>query len=98
MLPIKPVCTKRDMRKDGTSIIFLQYCYSIDKRILLNTSISIPPGYWNRKKLRIDDSLPENYGDVTDLNQRLQTCIRIAQDILTYAMKEKINKGSYFLS
>jgi hypothetical protein len=62
MLPIKPVCAKKDMRKDGTSIIFLQYCYSIDKRTLLNTGISIPPGLWNRKKLRIDGSLRENYG------------------------------------
>lgn len=97
MLPIKPVCTKKDMRKDGTSIIFLQYCYSIDKRTLLNTGISIPPGFWNRKKLRIDDSLPENHGNVADLNQRLQTCIRIAQDMLTYAMKEKVKDLLSFL-
>jgi hypothetical protein len=80
------------MRKDGTSIIFLQYCYSIDKRTLLNTGISIPPSLWNRKKLRIDDSQPENNGNVADLNQRLQTCIRIAQDMLTYAMKEKVQR------
>lgn len=97
MLPIKPVCTKKDMRKDGTSIIFLQYCYSIDKRTLLNTGIAIPPSFWNRKKLRINDDLPLIYGEVADLNQRLQTGIRIAQDTLTYAVKEKVKDLIGFL-
>ena len=97
MLPIKPVCTKKDMRKDGTSIIFLQYCYSIDKRTLLNTGIAIPPAFWNRKKLRINEDLPMIHGEVADLNQRIQACIRIAQDILTYAMKEKVRDLITFL-
>ncbi len=40
LLPIKLICPKGKTRKDGTCIIFIQYCGS--KTILLNTGIAIP--------------------------------------------------------
>ena len=56
LLPIKPICSPRKIRRDGTSQIFLQYCYSATNRTLLNTGINIPPDCWNNKLLCITKS------------------------------------------
>ena len=97
LLPIKPVCKKALMRRDGTSIIFIQYCHSLEKRTLLNTGIAIPPNYWNLKRLRINPDLPACYGNAELLNDQLQGSIRIAEDILTFAAKKKISDPLAFL-
>ena len=60
------------MRRDGTSIIFIQYCHSLEKRTLLNSGIAIPPNYWNLKRLRINTDLPVCYGNAEQLNEHLQ--------------------------
>lgn len=97
MFPVKPVCKKKFVRRDGTNIIFIQYCHSIDRRTLLNSGIAIPPACWNLKRQRIDDNLPEIYGTATVLNERLQEAIRAAQDILNFAVKEKVTDPLFFL-
>ncbi|MES2331298.1 MAG: tyrosine-type recombinase/integrase [Bacteroidota bacterium] len=95
--PIKPVCKKALVRKDGTSIIFIQYCHSAEKRTLLNTGISIPPTYWSPKKLRVNDDLPALYGRADELNEQLRNAIRLSEDILTYAVKNKVVDPMVFL-
>lgn len=40
LLPIKPICDPKNARRDGTSLIYLQYCYSATNRTLLNTEIA----------------------------------------------------------
>lgn len=85
------------MRKDGTSIIFIQYCHSQEKRTLLNSGIAIPPNYWNQKRLRINADLPSSYGQADGLNEQLQISIRVAQDIINYAQKAKISDPLDFL-
>ena len=85
------------MRRDGTSIIFIQYCHSLEKRTLLNSGITIPPNYWNLKRLRINTDLPPCYGNAEQLNEQLQSSIRIAEDILTFAAKKKIEDPLSFL-
>jgi hypothetical protein len=97
LLPIKPVCKKTFTRRDGTSIIFFQYCYSQQKRTLLSSGIAIPPAYWNLKRLRINDNLPKNYGSAEMLNAKLQKAKRVAEDILSYALKMKIENSLAFL-
>jgi hypothetical protein len=97
LIPIKPVCKKALMRRDGTSIIFIQYCHSLEKRTLLNTGIAIPPNYWNLKRLRINPDLPACYGNAELLNDQLQGSIRIAEDILTFAAKKKLPDPLAFL-
>lgn len=97
LLPLKPVCKKALKRRDGTSIIFIQYCHSADKRTLLNTGIAIPPEYWNPKKLRINNDLPACYGSADVLNGQLQDQFRIAEDILTHARRGKISDPIAFL-
>jgi hypothetical protein len=37
--PIKLIIKKGMVRKDGTSLIFLQYCYSKQRRVLISTDI-----------------------------------------------------------
>lgn len=97
LLPVKPVCKKTLVRRDGTSIIFIQYCHSLEKRTLLNSGIAIPPNYWNLKRLRINADLPQIYGDAESLNERLQAAIRIAEDILAFAAKKKMADPLGFL-
>ena len=97
LLPIKPICKKTLVRKDGTSIIFIQYCHSLEKRTLLNSGIAIPSNFWNLKRLRINADLPESYGNADILNEQLQNCIRRAQDILNFALKKKIADPLKFL-
>lgn len=49
LLPIKPICSRP--RKDGSSIIFIQYCYSASNRTILNTQLVIPPECWDNRRL-----------------------------------------------
>jgi site-specific recombinase XerD len=91
LLPIKLICPKNKVRRDGTCIIFIQYCGADDKKTLLNTGIAIPPNYWNRKYLRVSVELPESYGNAADLNQRLANLLRKAEDIISHAVKRKIS-------
>lgn len=88
LLPIKLICPKGKMRKDGTCIVFIQYCGG--KTILLNTEIAIPPKYWNRKFHRINADLPATYGTADDLNGQLAALLRKANDIITHAVKKKV--------
>ncbi len=97
LLPIKLICKKRLKRRDGTSIIFIQYCHSLEKRTLLNSGIAIPPNYWNLKRLRINTDLPACYGNAEQMNEQLKNSIRIAEDILTFAARKKIADPLSFL-
>lgn len=97
LLPIKPICSKNKVRRDGTSIIFIQYCGQNGKTTLLNTEIAIPPNYWNRKYLRISSELPEAYGLAEQLNRRLADMLRITEDILSHAAKKTVSDILSFL-
>lgn len=97
LLPIKPICRKADVRRDGTSKIFIQYCFSAERRTLLDTGIAIPPAYWNLKKLRINPDLPNSFGESETLNEKLQKLIRLAEDIVNLAAKKNIVDKLNFL-
>lgn len=97
LLAIKPICPKSKVRRDGTSLIFIQYCDRDGKATLLNTGIAIPPNYWNRKYLRISSELPEIYGSVEPLNGRLADLLRVTEDIISHATKMKVLHVPSFL-
>ena len=97
LLPIKPICDRKFVRRDGTSLIYIQYCYSSQNRTLLNTEIAIPPNFWNKKRLCITDNLPESIGNVEHLNRELDRMIRIVQDIVSFALKNKIVESASFV-
>jgi integrase len=90
LLPIKPICNAAKIRRDGTSLIFIQYCFSSDNKTLLNTEIAIPPNYWHKKLNRISEDLPTKYGKASDLNKELQRQIRLAEDIISHGLERKL--------
>ncbi|WP_018615680.1 site-specific integrase [Segetibacter koreensis] len=96
LLPIKPLCERQFVRRDGTSLIYIQYCYSSEKRTLLNTEIAIPPNFWNKKKLCVTSNLPSSLGNFDQLNNELWRMVRIVEDIVSFALKNKIqNRGAF---
>jgi integrase len=97
LLPIKPICPALKVRINGTSFIFLQYCYSQRHRTLLNTGIAIPPGYWMEKQLKISDRLPSEYGNSFLLNEELTRQLRVAQDLIYHAVKEGMKERGAFV-
>jgi hypothetical protein len=72
LLPIKPICEPKKMRKDGTCIIYIQYCFSSGHRTNLNSEIAIPPAFWNERRLCIKADLPAAFGDPSKAGQELR--------------------------
>ncbi|MFL5739619.1 MAG: site-specific integrase, partial [Flavisolibacter sp.] len=97
LLPLRLLCTDKFIRKDGTSIIFIQYCFSAEKRVLLNSGIAIPPQFWNHKKQHVLTSLPPRYGAVDLLNTQLKIILRFAEDLVDLAIKKQITQKGTFV-
>ena len=96
LLPIKPICSANKTLRDGTSTIFLQYCFSASNRTLLNTDIRIPPNYWNSKRRCVSNKLPVNFGSSQRLNEEIVRLTRIAEDLVTFATNNQISdKGDF---
>ena len=97
LLPITPICSSSKVRRNGTSLVFIQYCMNADNKTLLNTEIAIPPYFWHIKYKRISEKLPEQYGKAEDLNKELQRQIRLAEDITTFAIEKKMSDPVSFV-
>jgi integrase len=95
-LPIKPILDRRP-RRDGSCVISIQYCYNSDKRTLLYTGLSVPRRYWNKKLARISADLPSSFGNGDQLNLQLQKMLRIAEDIISFAIQQKMQDPVGFL-
>src|SRR6478735_546043 len=96
LLPLKLICPASKARRDGTSIIFLQYCKSENEKTLLNTEIAIPPKYWSKKHSRIIVDLPVDFGVSEKLNEELHRMFRIAEDIIKLAVRLKLDDAVSF--
>ncbi|GAA4748957.1 site-specific integrase [Flavisolibacter ginsenosidimutans] len=96
MLPLKLICERKNIRKDGTSVVFIQYCYSAENRTILNTEIAVPPAFWNKKTGSISKDLPAGYGDYKELNEELKRLYRLAEDIVEFAIKKNLpDRGKF---
>jgi hypothetical protein len=96
MLPLKLICERKFIRRNGTTLIYIQYCFSAEKRTLLNTEIAIPPQYWNKKKQCITKDLPKSFGEVETLTEDLTKMFRLVEDLILFAQKRRIeNLGSF---
>jgi integrase len=95
--PIKPVCDRRFIRKDGTCLIYIQYCFRHESRTLLNTKIAIPPEFWNHKKACVSDKLPEVFGIAEEINFELKRMMRTVEDIIDYAIKKSVPEIGKFV-
>lgn len=87
--PIKLIVRRAKVGKNGTTPISLQYCFSADKRVVLSTGINIPFHYWNKKTGRLSKDMPQDYGNVQELENNLTERLRKAEDMVTYALKQK---------
>ncbi len=90
LLPISLICNPKRVRRDGTSLVFIQYCFSESNKTLLNTGIAIPPNYWSKKLRRIADKLPEEFGKTDVLNTELKRQLRLAEDIVSFALSQQV--------
>lgn len=95
-LPIKVILDRRP-RRDGSSPICIQYCFASDKRTVLPTGLSIPARYWNKKLHRVTSELPAHIGQTDLLNLQLQKMIRSAEDLVTFALEQKMEDPVGFL-
>ena len=87
--PIKLIVRKGKVRNDGTALISLQYCYSAEQRVVLSTGIGIPLQFWNRKTRKISKDLPPAYGNVEQLEISISKKLQKAEDMVTYALKQR---------
>ena len=90
-MPLKAVIKTAKIRKDNTCIIGLQYCYTNEKRVQLNSGLFINPQYWNNKKRCISDTLPKSIGNSTELNKQLNRELRKAEDIISIGIQRNEN-------
>lgn len=95
LFPIRLICSSQKMRGNGTSLVFIQYCFSSGKKTLLNTEISIPPGCWNKKLQRVSENLPIEYGNPSMLNKELHRLLRLAEDIINYGLEHGKNSVKF---
>ena len=86
--PIKAICEAKDVRADGTSIIYLQF-YARDGKRKLNTGLSIPPQCWNQKQRIVTEKLPPAYGMYSVLNSEITRLLRLAEDLIEYGEQQK---------
>ncbi len=76
--------------------IGIQYCFSSEKRALLDLGLAIRPKYWNKRRACISDNLSEIYGSSSELNQMLSHELRKAEDIISLAFKRQENPLEFF--
>lgn len=73
------------------------YCYTAEQRVVLSTRIGMPLQYWNRKTRRNSKDLPLAFGDVQQLETGITEKLRKAEDIVTYALKQRSTCPMKFL-
>jgi hypothetical protein len=91
---IKPGCYKP--RKDGTSNIHIQYCYTPEKKTLLDTEIIVPVNCWDKENLVITPDLPRQFGAAKNLNDAVAAQLRLVEAVIEYAERKGIpDKGAF---
>lgn len=93
--PIKLIVKKGKLREDGTRLISVQYCHSVNKRVVCSTGLAIPPQYWNKKTGRISTQLPPQFGNVEEMETILSEKLRKAEDMVTAAKKKGIDPMNF---
>lgn len=93
--PLSFMIKPSSVRKDGTCSVFLLYCYDKKKKPYFDTTVAIPPRYWNRKSKTISTSLPDKYGKAEELMEILHTKKRRAEDLITEAARRSIHPVNF---
>lgn len=89
-VPITAICEHKRVRSDGTSVIFLQWCFNSKIKPLLNTELEIPPGYWNKTSRTVANTLPAKYGDAKNINKEVRRMLKLATDLILLSERKKV--------
>src|SRR5688500_5006353 len=98
LLPIKAICKTNRVRRDGASVIYIQYCQDSNKRTLLNTGVAVPPKYWHPKRQFILNDMPDVFGKADKLNDELRILMRRTEDLVSFTFKKGIDDPISFLT
>lgn len=94
---IKPIIRKTKISKNGLHTIFIQYCYTTAKRVVLSTGISIPSTYWDNRACAISSFLPTEYGSHKSLQETVEGLQTKAERVIIYAIKKNLGCPMQFL-
>jgi hypothetical protein len=83
---VKLIIRNNKLKKDGNHDVFIQYCYTSKKRVLLCTHISVPAEYWDKQVRTIRPSLPADHGRAESLQAILEQKRSKAEKIIRYAL------------
>ncbi|MES2329699.1 MAG: phage integrase SAM-like domain-containing protein [Bacteroidota bacterium] len=97
LFPLKKICDKKRIRRDGNSTVFIQYCFTSERRTLLNTSVNIPPKYWDAGKQMVRSTLPPEHGSFNELNFELRRMYRLVEDLIATANKREVKDPLEFV-
>jgi Arm DNA-binding domain/Phage integrase SAM-like domain len=94
---VKLIIRKGKLRKDGNHVVFIQYCYTSVKRVLISTDISVPAAYWDNDNSCIMLSLPSEHGSPESIQSILDQIRMKAERIINYALKNNHTCPMQFL-
>lgn len=94
---IKLIIRKGKFSQNGNHTIFLQYCYTSIKRVLISTDISILEVYWDKSTGSILSSLPTEYRSAESLQDTLNKQRAKAEKIIRHAIKRNHTCPMQFL-
>src|SRR5436190_4311537 len=94
---IKLIMRKGKLSKKGTHTIFLKYCYTRAKRLIISTGITIPENHWDNSACIILASLPAEFGKAETLQKKLHQQQLKAKKIVKYAIKRNLFCPMQFL-
>ncbi len=94
---VKLIIRKGKLRKDGNHVVFIQYCYTSAKRVLISTDISVPAAYWDKDNSSIMLSLPSEHGSPESIQSILDQKRMKAERIINYALKNNHTCPMQFL-
>jgi len=97
MLAVRPICKPGRARRDGTSVIFIQYCLNSQRRILLNSGIAIPSKFWNKRNLKVSALLDRQFGEPNELNRQIRDMVRNVEELIELANNLKVDDLISFL-
>ena len=88
--PVKVICRTNRVHNDGTSSIFIRYCFNQKQKPILFTGIKIPAQYWNQKEGTISNLLPPATGDYEKMNSEIFRLKRLVEDMILYASQNNV--------
>ena len=94
---VKLIIRKGKLRKNGNHVVFIQYCYTSVKRVLISTDISVPAAYWDKDNSSIMLSLPSEHGSPESIQSILDQKRMKAERIINYALKNNHTCPMQFL-